>query len=338
MRTLAAAALALLAAGAAPARAVDLLGAGATFPAPLYLAWIEDYQADHPDVHIGYDPVGSGEGVARFMTGEVDFGASDAAMTDRQMARVEDGVVLVPATAGMVVVAFNLPRHDGELRLGREALLGIFSGAIEAWDDPRIAADNPGQDLPHRTISIVTRRDASGTTFAFTHHLSAIGPAWREDGPGVGLLVDWPGGAMTAYGNDGVAGRIRISQYSIGYVEHGFAERLDLPVAALQNRAGRYVRPTAEAGAAALEATVDRMPPDGRLFLPDPPGANSYPIVTYSWLLLRGRYAETGVSEALRAFIGWGVTEGQRHAARLGYIPLPPSVAERSQALIDTVE
>jgi len=322
----------------APAWAVEIKGAGATFPAPLYYNWIQKYKVDRPDVTIRYDAVGSGQGIKRFQAGNVHFGASDAAMTDAQIAAVKEGVVLVPVTAGIVVIAYNVPGLNLDLRLSRETLLGIFGGEITKWNDPRIAADNPGALMPNRTISVVTRRDGSGTTFAFTNHLSAISEAWRDTGPGTGTLIDWPGAAMTAYGNDGVAGRIRVSEYSIGYVEFGFAQRLGLPMAHLQNRAGDFIRPSPEAGAAALSAAATDMPDNGRQFIPDPVGPESYPIVTYSWLLLRQTDNKAEIRNALRDFIEWGVSQGQELAVETGYIPLPPNVVERTRMLLARVK
>ncbi len=322
---------------AASAGAVELKGAGATFPAPLYYAWIDALKEQAPDLEVRYDSVGSGEGVRRFVAAAVDFGASDAIMTDEQIAAVEKGVVSVPATAGMVVIIYNVEGLQQGLRLSRDTLTGIFSGAITEWNDPKIKADNPGVDLPDRTISIVVRRDGSGTTSALTTHLSAISPAWKDEGPGIGTLVDWPGSAMTAYGNDGVAGRVKISYDSIGYVEYGYARRLGLPMAAIQNNAGSFVEPSGSSGAAALSAVADEMPADGRQLIPDPKGADAYPIVTYSWLLLYKDYADKAVQEGLHAFVAWGLDQGQTMAEDLGYVPLPAVVVEKSKALLATV-
>ncbi len=319
---------AALVAFAAAAHAVDVRGAGATFPAPLYRAWIDAYAEVRDDVAITYDAVGSGEGVRRFVEGEVDFGASDAAMTDAEIDAVDGDVHLIPATAGMVVLAYNLPDVPSGLRLSREVLAGIFLGEITTWQDERIRALNPGVELPRLTVARVVRRDSSGTTFAFTNHLSAISEAWA-DRFGAARLLDWPGLAMTAIGNEGVAGRINVSWGAIGYVEQGFAARLGLPVVQLENAAGNFVAPGPETGQAALAAAVGDMPEDMRQFMPDPPGADAYPIVTYSWLLLRRDYADAAVGEAVRDFTRWGLTEGQDLAADLGYIPLPPSVGER---------
>ena len=275
--------------GRTPSAQVLLRGAGATFPAPLYERWIQAYRERSPNVRITYDAVGSGEGQRRFLADAVDFGASDAALSDEQIGRARSGARLVPVTGGIVVLAYNLPGLGGPLRLARDVYVDIFAGRIRSWNDPRIRATNPGLDLPHRSIAIVARQDSSGTTFAFTNHLAATSESWRDRGPGAGNLVDWRG-AMTARGNEGVAGRIKVSADSIGYVEYHFAKRLGLAMAQLQNKAGRFVAPSDQSGQAAL-ASVKQMPDNLRLFVPDPDGPESYPIVTYSWLLLHARYA-----------------------------------------------
>jgi phosphate transport system substrate-binding protein len=316
---------------------VVLLGAGATFPAPLYEKWIQTYRQQNPEVAITYDVVGSGEGQRRFLNDVVDFGASDAALTDEQMSRVKAGARLLPVTAGILVLAYNLPGLSGPLRLGRDVYVDMLSGRIRTWDDPRIRAENPTLSLPHRNIAIVARQDSSGTTFALTNHLSAVSSGWRDQGPGVGNLVDWRGAAMLARGNEGVAGRIKVSEASIGYVEYHFAKRLGLSMAHVQNKAGRYMEPSEQGGQAALAASVKQMPTNLRLFLPDPEGAESYPIVTFSWLLVYDRYPNPAKTAALKKFLTWGLTTGQSYSRGLGYIPLPAEVASLSLAALDRV-
>ncbi|MEY6431543.1 phosphate ABC transporter substrate-binding protein PstS [Thioalkalicoccus limnaeus] len=309
------------------ATGVRLAGAGATFPDPLYQEWIRRYRDQAPDVRIRYQPVGSGEGVARFLAETVDFGGSDRAMTDAEMAQVVRGARLIPATAGMVVLAYNLPEIDGELRLPRDVYVDIFLGTIWRWDDPRIQAANPDLELPSKMIQTVVRRDGSGTTYAFTNHLSAVSDAWRY-GPGTGQSVQWPGGAMTGSGNEGVAQKIKISPGSIGYVEYYFARRLEMPIAMLENRAGRFVRPDAATGQAALaSAAAAELPDNLRLFVPDPSGSDDYPIVSLSWLLLYGEYPDTEVGESLKAAVNWALDQGQEIAEEMGYIPLPEAIA-----------
>jgi phosphate transport system substrate-binding protein len=323
---------------AKPSARVAIRGAGATFPAPLYEAWIKRFTGQHPDVALVYDAVGSGEGQRRFLAQTVDFGASDAALSDEQIASARSGASLVPVTAGMVVLAYNLPGLGGPLKLPRDVYVDMFAGRIRAWNDVRLVAANPGLALPARTIALVARQDASGTTFAMTNHLSAVSDAWRDRGPGVGNLVDWRGAVMLARGNEGVAARIKVSEGAIGYVEYHFARRLGLPMARLENRAGRFVEPTEASGQTALARNATKMPSNRRLFLPDPEGADAYPIVTFSWLLLQDRYPDTQRAAALKKFVGWCLTDGQGLSRELGYIPLPAEVASISLAAVDRIE
>lgn len=324
--------------GAAIAAPIAITGAGATFPAPLYEKWIAAYSAKRLGVTIAYRPVGSGEGVKRFMAGEVDFAGSDSAMSDEQIARVGRGVQLIPATAGMVVVAYHVKGLDGPLRLPRKVYVDIFTGKIGRWNDPRIAQANPGLTFPARDITIVARQDSSGTTYAFTNHLSAVSPEWRDRGPGVGNAVDWPGNAMVARGNEGVAARIKMSDGAIGYVEYGFAKRLELPMAMLENRAGRFVAADAESGRRAFADNLSQMPDHLRAFLPDPEGEGSYPIVTLSWLLLYREHPNSRVSHALKDFVSWGLTEGQRIGQDMGYVPLPEEVVALSKSALAALD
>jgi phosphate transport system substrate-binding protein len=327
---------------------LTIRGAGATFPKPLYQRWIQEYGRQVPDAAFEYAGVGSGKGIRFFLAGKdpageifegapIHFGASDAAMSDAEIAEADagDGVVLVPATGGMVVLAYNLPGVT-ELKLSREALLGIFMGQIKRWDDPAIAASNPDLDLPGSTISPVVRLDSSGTTFIFASHLAAVSPEWR-DGPGVGKKLDWPGSAMQVNYNSGVAQRIKVSEGAIGYTEYEFAERLGLPVAALENQAGGFVKPSPAAGTAALRSAPE-VPDDLRVFVPDPPGSAAYPIVTYTWLLLRGRYADAALRDALKGAVLWGLTDGQAIAAKMGYLPLPEEMTTLAKAKVLAIE
>ena len=215
--------------------------------------------------------MGSGEGVKRFLAGTVDFGASDAALSDAELKQVDPqrGAATTPMTAGMVVLAYNIPGVAEGLVLGREVYADIFAGRIRQWNDPRISAANPGLTLPAKPIIPVVRRDSSGTTFAMTNHLARVDPEWAQQGPGVGKLVDWPGAAMTASGNAGVAQRVKITDGSIGYMEYEFAERLGLPIAILHNKAGRTIFPSPAAGQAAL-ASATRRSGGPAIFVPDP--------------------------------------------------------------------
>jgi phosphate transport system substrate-binding protein len=319
---------------------MQVRGAGSTFVAPLMQRWIDVYQDDHTDVAIHYDAVGSGAGIDRFIAGKVDFGASDAAMNDKEIASVQPpagrGVILIPITAGEVVIAYNLRGFDAALHLPRDVYADIFLGKITRWDDPRIAQANPGVQLPPRMIQVIARRDSSGTTFAFTNHLSSISRDWQE-GPGTGKLIDWPGSAMSATGNEGVAQRLRITENAIGYLEYGFARRLGLTMAVLQNRAGEFISPGPASGIAALGAAAENIPPDLRLFLPDPPGNDAYPILSLTWLLLHRVYPESGKGTALKQALDWSLGEGQTIAEEMGYIPLPDNIVDLSRQVLNEI-
>jgi phosphate transport system substrate-binding protein len=243
---------------------------------------------------------------------------------------------MIPATAGMVSVAYHLPETPGQLRLTREAVAGIFAGDIDSWDDPRIAQSNPDLALPSRTIAVVARLDGSGTTFAFANFLSAVSEAWRTT-HGAATRIDWPKRAMLAPGNEGVAARILQSYDAIGYVEYGFASRLGLAQAAIENRSGEFVLPSQASGEAAVAGSADLFPEDLRLFIADPPGAGAYPITTFSWLLLYATYGDPAVREAVAEFVRFGLTEGQAMAAELGFLPLAPAVADRGMRALESL-
>ena len=307
---------------------IKIAGAGATFPYPLYKNWIQVYQNAHKNVDILYDPVGSGEGIRRFLNQEVDFGASDAAMSDEEMAKVERKVKLIPATAGIVVLAYNLKGVNGVLKLPREVYVAIFAGEIKKWDDPRIKQANPELNLPALDLIPVTRAEGSGTTYAFTNHLSAISKDWRDRGPGVGKVVKWPAHAMSARWNEGVAGRVKITDGAIGYMEYSYAKLGGLPMALLENKAGKFIEPSPKFGQATLTNTQNDMPENLRMFFPDPPGENSYPIVTYSWILVYGSYPDQKKGTLVKDFVKWGLTEGQNYSEDLGFCSLPPHIRE----------
>jgi phosphate transport system substrate-binding protein len=315
---------------------ISLQGAGATFPAPLYYKWMEAYAKERPGIRISYDSVGSGDGISRFMAGTVDFAASDAALSEKDAERVPRGAVLVPATGGMIALAYNLPGLGGTLRLPRAIYVDIFLGKITNWSDPRIKQANAGLTLPNRTIAVVTRLDKSGTTFAFTTHLSAVSDAWRA-GPGTGTLIEWPRNAMLARGNEGVASRIKISEGAIGYVEYGFAKRLGLTIAELQNKAGAFVAPGDRSGAVGLGEAIAARDSGFQPIVADPATPDAYPIVTFSWLILYRTYADEPKRQALREFVGWGLTAGQGLGGALGFIALPESVVARGQAVLASI-
>jgi phosphate transport system substrate-binding protein len=324
-----------------PPGGVLLQGAGATFPSLLYKQWFATYQQSHPQTVVTYDSVGSGEGARRFLgrnvkdEDKVDFGASDAALQDDDIAKVPEGVVMLPVTAGGVALAYNLPGAPPELKLSRRAYAGIFLGEIKNWNDPLIAAANPGIKLPKLTIVTVVRQDASGTTFAFTKHLDAISEKWRSK-YGPSTLIDWPGSAMRAQGNAGVAGLLQHSVGGLAYVGCEFAKKYGLQTALLENQAGKFVQPNEENLRAALASA--QMPENLRVYVPDPAGPDAYPIATFTWILLRKSYGDPAKARAIRDLFAWSLGDGQQSASDLGYIPLPPEVAGKALAALQTVK
>lgn len=318
---------------AASTQAQQLSGAGATFPAPLYQRWSVEYHTKNPAVEVNYQSVGSGAGVKNFIQGVVDFGASDAAMTDEEMAKSPRGAVLVPATAGSVVLAYNLPGIEN-LKLSREALAGIFLGTVKNWSDPAIAKSNEGVNLPDQPINVAYRSDGSGTTFVFTQHMAAISPEFDEK-IGADKSVTFPVG-VGGKGNEGVTALVKQAPGTIGYVEYGYAKNNGLSAAAIENKSGNFVAPSPESGASTLASVV--MPDNLRVWPVDPAGAQDYPIVSFSWLLLYTKYDDAKKLAALKDFVNYGLTEGQTFADELGYIPLPAPVVEKAKAALEKVQ
>lgn len=314
---------------------VMLNGTGASFPLFIYERIFSEYrQQVDPNVQVNYQPTGSAAGIQQVISETVDFGASDIAMTDEEMAQVDRGIVLVPMTAGTVAIAYNLPDVESGLKLSRQAYSDIFLGKITQWNDPAIAATNPDIPLPDLPITLVHRSDGSGTTAVLTNHLSAINPDW-EATVGAGLNVSWPAG-VGVKANAGVSAQIQQAEGAIGYVEYSYAQKLGLPIAALENQAGQFVEPGPESGAAGLSA-ID-LPENLRAFVKDPAGENAYPIVTYSWILAYQQYDDPARAAALRDVLAWGLQAGQSFSVELGYVPLPEAVVERALTAIETIQ
>jgi len=317
--------------------AVRLKGSGASFPFPLYSFWFKEYSKIHPNVIIDYQAKGSGAGIRDFINKTVDFAASDAAMTDEEMKQVEVGVQLIPMTAGSIVLAYNLRDGPKELKLSREAYSSIFLGRVSKWNDPLIAKANPDAKMPDLDITVVRRADSSGTTFVFTQHLSAINQAWK-DGPGTGTTVNWPSSDkfIASPQNAGVAATIKQTPGAIGYVEYGYAEQGKMPMAWLENKAGKFVKPSLESGEAALAAV--ELPPDLRAWLPDPSGAEAYPIVTYTWMIFYKKYDDPKKAEVIRDVVKFCLTDGQKASGKLGFIPLPAHVVETNLKELNNIQ
>ena len=313
---------------------VELVGAGASFPAPLYQTWFTELNKKYPNLKVNYQSVGSGAGVEQFTKGTVDFGASDVAMKDEEIQKVpaDKGVLLLPVTAGSIVLAYNLPDVP-EIKLPRAVYTGILLGKIKFWDDPAIAQANPGAKLPKEEIKVMYRADGSGTTGVFTKHLSAISPEWKTK-VGDGKNVKWPVG-IGAKGNEGVTAQIQQTPGSIGYVEYVYAKESKLKFASLENKAKKFVSASLESSAKTLESVT--LPENLRAFISDPEGADSYPIVTYTWILAYKKYADAAKAKAMEITIEYALTDGQKIASQLGYVPLPANVIAKVAAVADQI-
>ncbi len=318
---------------------ITINGAGASFPAPIYQTWAQEFAKKNPNIQINYQSVGSGAGRRQFVARTVDFGATDSVPRPEEISQIEGeanppkGMVAVPMVGGAVVAAYNIPGVGPELRLSRLALVNIFLGKIKNWNDSLLAGLNPGVTLPDLPITVVHRSDGSGTTDIFTTHLNAISPEWRQK-VGRGASVNWPVG-VGARGNEGVSEQIKQIAGSIGYVEFGYAKLNNLSIARLENRSGKFVTPNVETEKAALA----RIQLDERLLGvdPDPAGENSYPIVGYTWILAYKVYPKAETAKAVREFLRYGLTEGQSFAEPLGYVPLPEETRQKALAALENI-
>jgi phosphate transport system substrate-binding protein len=303
-----------------------LKGSGATFPNPIYQVWIQVYKQVNPNVTISYQGVGSGQGQTDFVRYLTDFGGTDSVVTDARIRTEAPDTLHVPMVLGGVVPTYNLP-GDPKLRFSPEVLAGIYLGRITRWNDPAIRADNPGVTLPNTRITPVYRSDSSGTTSIFTDYLTKVSTDWSSR-VGRGTTVRWPAG-IGAPGNAGVAGTVRRTVGAIGYVEQAFAIGNKLPVPAVKNAAGNYIEPSQEAVSAAASGIT--IPADLRFSLTNASGANTYPIVGATWILVREQtYTDLAKAQALTDFIYWGLTEGQGATVRLGYAPLSTEMRQRA--------
>lgn len=326
---LAAAALSLSACKSST-KTIPLSGAGSTFVYPVMTRWVEGFSQAHPNVQINYGSIGSGGGIEQVKAGTVDFGASDAALTDAQLAEMKP-VIQFPESAGPVVVTYNIPELSQPLQLSAEALSGIFLGQITSWQDAKIAADNPGVTLPKEPIVVVHRADGSGTTAAFTTYLSAVNADWKSK-VGAGKSVSWPVG-LGGKGSEGVTGQLRQSPGAIGYVELTYAEQNRLPVAKIKNQAGNYVAPSTASTTAAINAFAAQLAQDPRTPIVNPPATagDAYPISTLTFLIVPKDGQDKDKRAALKSFLQYVVTDGQATANGLNYAPLPDGVKQYDQ-------
>ena len=322
----AALALALAAGFAAPAAAQNLQidGAGATFPNPIYSRWFAEYNKLHPNIQINYQSIGSGGGIRQLTNQTVFFGATDGPMTNEQIQAAGARILHLPTVLGGVVPVYNVPGVSGDLRFSGALLADIFLGKVTKWNDAAIAKENPGAGLPASDITVVHRADGSGTSYIFCDFLAKTSPDWKQK-VGVATSVNWPAG-VGGKGNEGVAGLVKQTPGSIGYVELIYALQNKIAFGAVKNSAGEYVKASLESVTAAAAATEGKMPADFRVSIANAPGKNAYPIASFTWLLFYESPKDKAKAKAMVDFMRWALAEGQKYAPELGYAPLPPSV------------
>ncbi len=315
---------------------IELTGAGATFPYPLYSKWISVYQHDHPGVLINYQSIGSGGGIRQITERTVDFGASDAPMTDEELAKAPSPLLHVPMTLGAVTVTYNAGALKLPLRLTPDVIAGVFLGEITKWNDPKLTSLNPGVKLPDAAISVVHRSDGSGTTAIFTEFLAATVPRWKEK-VGAGKSVSFPVG-MGAKGNEGVAGQLKTSPGAFGYVELAYAIETKLPYASVQNKAGQFVEPSLDGITAAAAGAAPAMPNDMRAFIVNASGEGAYPISGFTYILFYKNQQDPQKGRALGEFLWWAVHDGQSHGPPLHYAKLPAQTVTRVEDVLRSIK
>ena len=316
--------------------AKKLTGAGATFPYPLYSQWFKTYNTAK-GVQINYQDVGSGAGIKQLTNKTVDFGASDAPVSDKDIAKMGD-IVHIPTVGGAVVLAYNLPGAPKGLKMTGSDVANIFLGKIKTWNDPALVKANPGAKLPAQPITTAHRSDGSGTTNIFTNYLAAVSPEWKQT-IGAGKSVNWPSGGIGAKGNAGVAGVIKQTPGAIGYVELAYAKdpKHPLTYASIQNKAGQYVEPSPASVTAAAEASTDALAKDIRAPIANASAPGAYPIAGFTYIVAYTKQKDAAKGAALKDFLKWAMTDGQKDAEKLLYAPLPASVVAQNEKLIDSI-
>ncbi len=316
-----------------PGSNVSLNGAGATFPYPIYSKWFSEFNK-LTGAKVNYQSIGSGGGIKQITEKTVDFGASDAPLKDEQI-KAAPGILHIPTVLGAVVIGYNL-QGVSDLKLNPEVLSGIYLGEIKKWNDPKLAALNPGTQLPATDINVAYRSDGSGTTSVFTDYLSKISPAWK-DKVGSGTSVKWPAG-VGGKGSEGVAGLLKQTPGTIGYVEVAYAEQNKLPYAQLQNKAGNYVKPSLENISAAAAGAIKDMPADYRVSITNADGPNTYPIAAFTYLLVYADQADQAKGEAIANLLWWAIHDGQKLAPTLLYAPLPAELVSKVEATVKSIK
>ena len=326
----------LLMGSATVAMAQSINAAGATFPAVIYQKWFDEYHKLHPAVQVNYQSIGSGGGIAQLTAETVDFGASDMPMTPDQMSKLKVPALHFPTVLGGVVPTYNLPGVTQELRFTPETLAGIFLGEIKKWNDPKLAKDNPGVKFPNGDIVVVHRGEGSGTTFVWTDYLSKVSPDWKTK-VGANTSVSWPVG-LGGRGNEGVAGLVKQTPGSIGYVELIYAVQTKMAYGYVKNAAGTFLKADLSTVTDAATGAAKDMPEDFRVSITNAPGKNAYPISSFTWLLVPTHIADAAKAKSIKEFLGWMLADGQKLAAGLSYAPLPKEVVAKEIAQIKKIQ
>jgi len=334
--TLAALAGVLLLIGGANAQKLQMNGAGATFPYPIYSKWFSEYNKQHPDVQINYQPIGSGGGVQQVSKQTVFFGASDMPMNAEQLQAAPGKILHLPTVLGAVVPVYNIPNVTTELKFSGPLLADIFLGKITKWNDAGIAKLNPGVTLPASDITVVHRADGSGTTYIWVDYLAKVSPEWKTK-VGVNASVNWPTG-VGGRGNEGVASTVKQTPGALGYVELIYALQTKQPYGSVQNMAGEFSKASVESVTAAAAAAAKQMPPDFRVSITNAPGNGVYPISSFTWILLYENAKDKAQARAMVDFMKWALTDGQKFAPDLGYAPLPADVIKLEMAALGKVK
>jgi phosphate transport system substrate-binding protein len=306
---------------------VAINGAGATFPYPLYSKWFSEYNKLHSDVQINYQSIGSGGGIRQIMEQTVFFGATDGPMTDEQLSKARGRIFHFPTVLGADVPVYNVPDLTAPLKFTGEILANIFLGKITRWNDPAIAKLNAGVKLPNTAITVAHRSDGSGTTFIWVDYLAKISPEWKQK-VGVSASVNWPVG-VGGKGNEGVAGLVKQTPGSIGYVELIYAKQNNIPYGSVQNEAGEFVMADVNSVTGAAAGVIDTMPPDFRVSITNAPGKGAFPISSFTWILLYEDPSDKALGRIMVDFMKWALADGQKFAPDLGYAPLPSMLIPR---------
>lgn len=318
------------------AAAQQITAAGATFPAPIYQKWFDEYHKLHPDVSINYQSIGSGAGIQQLTSGTVDFGASDMPMTDAQISKLKIHPLHFPTVLGADVPTYNIPGVSQELKFSGSTLADIYLGKIKKWNDPALMKDNPGVKLPNEDIVVVHRSDGSGTTFIWADYLSKVSPEWKSK-VGASTSLSWPVG-LGGQGNEGVAGTVKQTPYSIGYVELIYAIQNRMSYGSVKNEAGVFVKASLPAVSAAAAGAAKNMPADFRVSITNAPGKDAYPISSFTWMLVPSNIPDGGKAKAIKAFLDWMMTEGQKMTPSLAYAPLPKAVVAKEMKQVAMIK